>query len=52
MLADDPSTRASQTLSRTGGGPLLLLRAKLSVDIGSRHLKPTGSPEAQSRKAG
>jgi hypothetical protein len=51
MLADDSSTRASQALPRTGGGPMLPLRAKVFIDIGSRDLKSTGSREAQSRKA-
>jgi hypothetical protein len=51
MLVNDPSTRASQTLSRTGVGPLLLLRTMVFIDIGSGDLKPTGSREAQSRTA-
>jgi len=51
MLADDPSTRASQALPRTGGGPLLRLRTKLFFDIGSRDLNPAASREAQPRTA-
>jgi len=51
MLANDLSTRASQALPRTGGGPLLLLRTMVLIDIGSRDLKPTTPREAQPRTA-
>ena len=47
MLVNNLSTRASQALSRTGGGPLLLLRAMTFIDVGSRDLKPSASRQAQ-----
>jgi len=50
MLGDDPSTRASQPLPRTGGGSLSLLRM-VFIDIGERHLKPVDSRQAHSREA-
>jgi len=49
MLGDDPNTRASQALPRTGGGSLPLLRM-VFIDIGERHLKPIGSRQAHSRE--
>jgi hypothetical protein len=49
MLDDDPSTRASQALPRTGGGPMPSPHAKVFIDIGSCVLKPTASREPHPR---
>ena len=49
MLINDPSTRASQALPRTGGGSLPPHRTAMLTDLASRDSKSTASREALPR---